>query len=330
MDLREHSRLIVLVGAIVGLTACGGPAPADEEGMEEPVSIEELLGRWDVTVEGPEQSYPSWFELNQEGDELSGRFVGRVGSVRPMEQLDIEVDAEDSEIYFSLPTQYESHPEDMWFRGELVDGQLQGTTNSPEGDVLSWTAVPAPALERTGEPNWGESIDLLATEDLMELWRVRSEEAENLWTLDDGVLENSGQGTDLITRQEFMDFKLETEFRYPEGSNSGIFLRGRYEVQIQDDIGKDPGNRLIGGVYGFLTPTRNMAKPAGEWQTYEITLLGRNITVVLNGETIINNQEIPGITGGALDSSEGEPGPLMLQGDHGPVSFRNLVITPAQ
>lgn len=141
---------------------------------------------------------------------------------------------------------------------------------------------------------------------------------------------NTDKGTDLVTEESFRDFRLHVEFKYPPGSNSGIYLRGRYEVQIQDDYGKEPGSRFIGGVYGFLTPVKNAGKPAGEWQSYDITLLGRWITVVLNGETVIDHQEIPGITGGALDSHEGEPGPIMLQGDHGPVTFRNLVLTPAR
>jgi hypothetical protein len=82
-------------------------------------------------------------------------------------------------------------------------------------------------------------------------------------------------------------------------------------------------------VYGFLTPNEMAVKPAGEWQVYDITLIGRRVTVVANGKTIINDQIIPGITGGALDSKEGEPGPIFLQGDHGPVEYRNIVIIPA-
>jgi hypothetical protein len=113
-------------------------------------------------------------------------------------------------------------------------------------------------------------------------------------------------------------------------SNSGVYLRGRYEVQIQDDFGKPAESHGAGGLYGFLTPTTNAIKPAGEWQTYDITFIGRQLTVVLNGQTIIDRQEIPGVTGGAIDSAEGTPGPIMLQGDHGKVWFKNIVITPAK
>jgi hypothetical protein len=123
---------------------------------------------------------------------------------------------------------------------------------------------------------------------------------------------------------------LHIEFRYPKESNSGVYLRGRYEVQVEDNKGKEPSSTYFGGVYGFLTPNEMAAKAAGEWQSYDITLVGRKVTVVANGKKIICDQNIPGITGGALDSNEGAPGPIMLQGDHGPIEYRNIVITPAK
>ena len=133
-----------------------------------------------------------------------------------------------------------------------------------------------------------------------------------------------------MTARPFGDFKLRVEFRYPKGSNSGIYLRGRHEVQIEDGTeGPLPGPLAIGGVYGFLAPNEHAARGPGAWQTYDITLVGRRVTVVLNGRAVIANQVIPGITGGALDSDEGAPGPLMIQGDHGAVEFRRIVVTPA-
>jgi hypothetical protein len=135
--------------------------------------------------------------------------------------------------------------------------------------------------------------------------------------------------SDLISKLVFTDFKLHLEVNVPKGGNSGIYLRGRHEIQVQDDYGKPPHNRGMGGIYGQVQPMSLPAKPAGEWQTYDITFVGRRVTVVLNGVTIIDNQEIPGITGGALDSNEGEPGPIMLQGDHTGVTYRNIRVTPA-
>jgi hypothetical protein len=99
---------------------------------------------------------------------------------------------------------------------------------------------------------------------------------------------------------------------------------------VSDDAGSEPSSHLFGGIYGFLTPNEMAAKKAGEWQSYDVTLVGRTVSVVANGKKIITEQIIPGITGGALDSKEGAPGPIMMQGDHGPIEYRNIVITPAK
>lgn len=314
-------RLLCVSLALMGLllVSCAPTVDVEE------VSIDSFVGRWNVEVEGPDGTFPSWFELTRDNDTIQGRFVGRVGSARPISEIQVD----GNRLVFSLPVQYESHPEDMRFEGFLGNGVIEGTTNAEDGQVLEFAARPAPELVRPAEPQWAESIELFNGMDLTG-WKVRSEELPNNWQAVDGVLENTEAGTDLMTEEVFDDFRLELEFKYPEGSNSGIYLRGRYEVQIQDDIGKEPDSLYIGGVYGFLTPSVNAARPAGEWQSYDITLLGREVTVVLNGVTVIDQQEIPGITGGAIDGREDEPGPILLQGDHGPVSFRNIQLTPAR
>jgi hypothetical protein len=116
----------------------------------------------------------------------------------------------------------------------------------------------------------------------------------------------------------------------PAGSNSGVYLRGRYETQITDGYGLEPSLIDLGGIYGFIKPLELPAKKAGEWQSFDVTLVGRIVTVMLNGKTIIYKSEIPGITGGAIDSNESEPGPIMFQGDHGPIEFRNITIASAK
>ncbi len=153
---------------------------------------------------------------------------------------------------------------------------------------------------------------------------------ENQWKAVNGVLTSPKTGSNIVTDDVFNDFKLHVEFRIPKGSNSGVYLRGRYELQISDSKGLDPARGEMGAIYGFITPSEMMAKGAGEWQSYDVTLVGRMITVVANGTMVICNREIPGITGGALDSNEGAPGPLLIQGDHGAVEFRNIVLTPAK
>ncbi|ULT42266.1 DUF1080 domain-containing protein [Niabella defluvii] len=195
--------------------------------------------------------------------------------------------------------------------GELSGGSLKGTMVYPNGKKYSWTGVRAPYLKREKAPVWGAPIKLFNGKDLTG-WKAVG--AANQWIVKDGVLTSPKSGANLISDQKFEDFKLHVEFRYQKGSNSGVYLRGRYEVQILDnDKSEHPSNVLYSGVYGFLTPSEINSKGPGEWQSYDITLIGRMVTIVANGKTVISNQEIPGITGGALDSNEGEPGPLYFQ-----------------
>lgn len=173
----------------------------------------------------------------------------------------------------------------------------------------------------------GETIDLFNGKDLNG-W---SATGPNQWEVKDGILTSAQSGSNLVSDQVFEDFKLHVEFRYKEGSNSGVYLRGRYEVQIEDADPKNaPENILFSGLYGFISPNKIAALGPNQWQTFDITLVGRLLTVVANGEMVICEQEIPGITGGALDSREGEPGPIYIQGDHGPIEFRKIQITPAK
>jgi hypothetical protein len=141
------------------------------------------------------------------------------------------------------------------------------------------------------------------------------------------VVEPEGNA-DLVSDQSFQDMKLHLEFNVEPHSNSGVYLRGRYEIQILDDPEMTGDTHGCGALYSRIAPSKDATKPAGEWQTFDITLVGRDLTVVLNGETIIDGT-VEGITGGALSPFEDEPGPLMLQGDHGKVRFRNIVVTPA-
>ena len=310
--MRQFPRLAVLF-----LASCAAPQqPALNDSSW-------ASGRWDVTVDDPRGRYPSWFEIDQQDGQWSGRFVGQFGSARPIAQITVE----GNQLSFRLPPQYEQHKSDLVFEGSWDGEAITGTTNAADGRQIPFSARPAPALQRSGEPQWGEPVDLLA--DGLQAWQLRRPDGPDGWQLEGGLLTNSPPSLDLITRQKFTDFKLRLEFNMPEGSNSGVYLRGRYEVQVQDDHGKEPESKLCGGVYGFIAPSQMAARPAGEWNSYEITLIGRRIRLVFNGQTVIDNQEIPGITGGALDSRESEAGPLMLQGDHQAIQYRNIVLTPA-
>jgi hypothetical protein len=196
----------------------------------------------------------------------------------------------------------------------------------PDGTRREWTARRAPSLRRASAPTWGAPIRLFNGTDLTG-WHALG---PNQWGAVNGVLRSPKSGSNLVSDRTFTDYQLHLEFRYPKGSNSGVYQRGRYEVQIEDSLTAEPQNDLLGGVYGFIAPSEVAAKRPGEWQSFDITMVGRMITVVANGKTVICNREIPGITGGALDSNEGEPGPLLLQGDHGPIEYRNITLRPAR
>jgi hypothetical protein len=281
-----------------------------------------VVGRWDLTVLTPTGRVPSWFEVRLSGNRtLVGQYVGPVGSARPISQFDFEGGV----LRFSVPPQWETGNNELRFEARLEGDRLSGWMTDASGARFNWSASRAPLLRRATLPAWGTPIRLIGRTDLTG-WVTP---ADNNWRVANGVLINSKAGGNLITRRAFDDFKLHVEFRYPAGGNSGVYLRGRHEVQIEDTRGREPASDHLGGIYGFIAPNQDAAGRAGEWQTFDITLVGRLVTVILNGKAIINNQLIPGITGGALDSNEGAPGPIMLQGDHGPVEFRNIILTPA-
>lgn len=311
--------LLLSLLTIAGLSAAQPPSP--QPGFADPV-----LGTWDITVQGPDGAYPSWLEVMlRKETELMGRFVGRFGSNRHV----AEITYAGGELMVRIPPQYEGTTTDLVFNGKLAGDRLEGTTSDPAGATVKWTAVRAPALLREAPPRWGRPIDLFNGKDLTG-WKLRNQTRGACWSATGATLTNTPPCVDIITERSFTDFRIHAEYNIVPGSNSGIYLRGRYEVQINDDAGRPPDSLRNGGVYGFLRPVVNAAGKPGEWQTCEITLVGRRVNLVLNGRTIIRDSEIPGITGGALDSDEGAPGPVMLQGDHGKISFRRIVLTPAE
>ena len=282
-----------------------------------------IEGRWDITINQSGKEFPSWLEVMHSGNHrLVGQYVGPGGSARPISKINFS----EGKMSFTIPPQWEKEDNDLTFEATLHEDNLAGTLTAANGKTYSWTAIRAPKLRRISLPVWGNPIHLFKGINING-WHASG---ENQWKAEDGLLRNPHSGSNLITDDVFNDFKLHVEFRYPKGSNSGVYLRGRYEVQIEDGKGAEPLKDKLGAIYGFIAPIEMVAKEAGEWQTYDITLVGRIVTVVANGKTIICNQEIPGITGGALNSKEGEPGPIYFQGDHGPIDFRNIIITPAK
>lgn len=284
---------------------------------------EPILGRWDITVQTAGKESPSWLEVKHSGHStLVGYFVGASGSARPIAKVDFK----DGQMRFSIPPQWEKEQNDLVVEGRLQGDKLSGTMTMPDGKKFNWTASRAPSLRKNITPTWDKPITLFNGKNLTG-WHAQG---ENQWQAVDGILRSPKSGSNLVTDQTFSDFKLHIEFRYPKGSNSGVYLRGRYEVQIADSATTQPSNDLFAGIYGFLTPSEMVIKQPGEWQSFDITLIGRMVTIEANGKKVICNQEIPGITGGAIDSKEGNPGPLLLQGDHGPIEYRNIILIPVK
>jgi 3-keto-disaccharide hydrolase len=289
-------------------------------------SVDAFLGRWDLTLQAPDREYPSWLELTQKNGQLKAQMVGRWGNARPLPKVEIT----NGHLKFVSPKEEEDRNDDMLFEATLDGNRLSGTTSGPDGKVWPWSGERAPSLKRTATPKWGKPVTLFNGRDLSG-WTMTKSTSASVWHVENGTLISPGEGPELINNSKFEDFKLHIEFNCGPDSNSGIYLRGRYEVQIETESASEPPSHHTGGVYGFLEPTPELPRKPGEWQTFDITLIGRMITVVQNGQTIIDNREIPGITGGALDSHEALPGPIYLQGsEKGHVAFRNMVLTPAE
>jgi 3-keto-disaccharide hydrolase len=314
---------IAFGAAVAGLML----AAADDSGTlaQSRAASDALLGRWDLVVQRGTQTSPSWLEVERSGTAtLVGQFVGSGGSARPIAKIELT----DGTFRFAIPPQWESNPKDIAFEGRLEGDRITGSMTMGDGQKVTWSATRAPALRRAGRPDWGDPITLFNGKSLDGWQPVGRRDSQ--WSAVGGVLQNAKSGANLVTVQKFDDFKLHLEFRVPKSENSGVYLRGRYELQIDDAAGLEPSSHHLGGLYGFIAPSENVARAAGEWQSMDVTLVGRMLTYELNGTTVISNREIPGITGGALDSAEADPGPLLLQGDHGPVDYRNIVITPAK
>jgi hypothetical protein len=312
--------------------------------------ISEFVGQWTIDVEG---GGVSWLEVTQQDSYLDGKLLWVGGSVLPVSGVFL---AKDHVLMVQRETRTVVREKDannaplktsaftVWLEvvknGDKIEGIFLNPKNNGLGvDTAEFvgTKLPAPpAAPDLSKVKYGEPITLFSGKDLAG-WKLINEKNTNGWSVKDGVLANNpvqveGQPHiaygNLRTEQEFEDFNLKLEVNIPAGSNSGVYLKGMYEIQVVDSYGKalDPHN--MGGLYSRVCPTVSAEKPAGQWQTMEMTLCDRHVTVVLNGVKIIDNQPAYGPTGGAIISDVFAKGPIYLQGDHGTVNYRNIVLTP--
>lgn len=322
------------------------------EPKSEPVkktNISEFIGQWTIDIQG---GSVGWLEVRQEQNYLDADILWGGGSVLPVSNIFL---AKDHVLMVTRSNNVvrkrddsnnplKTHIVTSWLEivknGEKIDGILLTPHNNGIGvDSSSFSGTklpPPPPAPDMSKLKFGTPVTLLNGKDLSG-WKLINEKQKNGFTIVDGVLVNNPVQVEgaphvsygnLRTEQEFGDFNLKLEVNIPEGSNSGIYLRGMYEIQVFDSYKKELDSHNMGALYSRIKPTVNAEKPAGTWQSFDITLCERHVTVILNGIKIIDNQPIYGPTGGAMKSDVFTPGPIYLQGDHGTVEYRNIVLTP--
>lgn len=323
-------------------------APGESEVPSEPRAEEMFLGRWALTLPN---GRAGWLEITRQDGWYDGMLLWGGGSVLPVGSV-VKTDGGVTVTRIRKVERKDGS-------GEVVRVQhltdtisaradrdvMQLVITSPRSDgsgfdrqAFSGRRIPPlPPRPDLSRLIFAAPITLFNGTDLTG-WRLIGTEVEDGWRVEDGVLFNrpaprvEGQPRrrfgNLRTVDEFMDFNLTLEVMVPPDSNSGVYLRGIYEVQVSDSYGEPLGWHNMGAIYSRITPATSAEKPAGEWQTLDMTLVDRHVTVILNGVTIIENAPLLGCTGGALTSDEFRPGPILLQGDHGPIAYRNIVLRP--
>lgn len=304
--------------ALIGAAALLMPALSSKDKSS-------LTGRWDLTITTPKETYPSWMEVIETGGKTEVRVVGRVASVHPATDVKLNGD----HLTFSTHEWFDGQIPVTWDVSE-AGGKITGTEKRSDGVSGELTGVPAPALKRKMPASWSQPEPIFDGKDLNG-WEP-DDASKNHWVAQNGELVNQAAGANIHTTRKFDDFKLHIEYNCPNEGNSGVYLRGRYEVQVEyEKPGTDDRFHAMGSIYGFLAPAVELARIPGQWESYDVTLVGRTVTVVRDGKTTIDHREIPGITGGAIDSHEGEPGPLYIQGDHtGGMKYRNITVSVPQ
>ncbi len=340
---------LLLVTAVLAFYSCRDIEP-EESATKQIADIDAFFGHWSFDIEG---GGVGWLDVRSENNYLDADLLWRGGSVVPVANVFI---TDDGTLYVTRTTtrrrtpaaeeaQPRVHTVTNWIEARTDDGEslsgvfLQPAANGIGVDSTKFRGVklpdvpPAPDLSTL---QFGEPVEIFNGVDLTG-WELINQNRVNGFTVIDGILVNDAKQTpgeprinygNLRTTDKFDDFNLTLEVNVPEGSNSGVYLRGMYEVQILDSYGREPSSHNMGGLYSRIAPAVAAEKPAGEWQTMDITLVDRHVTVVLNNIKIIDNQPVYGPTGGAIQSDVFAPGPIFLQGDHGPVSFRNMILTP--
>jgi hypothetical protein len=278
-----------------------------------------VVGRWDFTLPGNAALRANWLGVTESNGTLKVMHQPTGGHVRPV--VSSKVTGNHLSLVITAATAKE--PALTW-ELDAVGDKITGVQK--KGDqTVALTGVRAPELKTPMPKAWSAPQSLFNGKDLTG-WKPLGTDASH-WVVKDGLLVNEDHGANLVSDGKYMDFKLHFEVASPEHANSGFYLRGRYEIQIERGEPNEPPERAMGSIYGRIAPAADAPKK-GEFDVFDVTLVGRTLTVVRNGVTTINAKELEGITGGALDANEGEPGPFYIQGDHtGGLKFRNITVS---
>ncbi len=299
-----------------------------------------FLGRWDMTATpGTGKPYPQWIELTDNGGKIEGRVQPRGGAWRPITGAHIESGKLIVTVGEAPPASANASSTPItWELTSPSAGKLTGVEKRGDAAGPMLAGVKAPLLDRPVPKKWTKPRPIFDGKDLTG-WEPIGNVENNKWIARNGELVNDnpevpgrrGPGAaNIKTTEKFQDFKLHIEVNCPEGGNSGIYLRGRYELQVGTEGGKLPSHEM-GAIYSYYPPPEGSELGLGKWTTFDVTLVGRHVTVLRDGKMYHDNVEIPGPTGGALDSNEAEPGPFYLQGDHhGVIAYRNITISVPQ
>lgn len=275
-----------------------------------------------------EDGYGGWLDLARSGDQWQASLLWRVGSARPMEMESIDGD----QLVLVRSNRNNVARYEAEIQGDTISIQLAGTPQRAVGKKCP----PIPQRPDLTQVRFGDPIALFNGEDLNG-WRLQPTNAKNGWRVAGGELINETPKTDfsaygeygnLRTDAVFGDCQLHVEFNVASGGNSGIYVRGLYEAQVVDRDSPMQGINGPGAIFGRIAPAKNAGREGGQWQSYDITLVDRHLTVRLNGQLVIDNEPIVGCTGGALFGNVLKDGPLYLQGDHTSVRYRNLWLRP--
>ena len=302
----------------------------------------ELLGDWSLDLESGE---PAWMSVVEKDGNPLVRMRVYIGPDGPYNATA----ADGGRLEFSLRRRRVAQGSDVFIESAvdvgIENGKLDGviTRTATDGSVnerTRFTGKRIPPMPQSppdlSKVQFGLPILLFNGKDLAG-WRPHEADKINGWSAQDGMLVNTTPKTDfsatgdhanLRTEAEFEDFWLHIEFLVEGNRNSGIYLRGMYEAQVVDRDSRMQGIQGPGAIFGRIAPAANAGKPGGEWQTYDLTLVDRHVTVVLNGVKVIDNQPIIGPTAGAIYTDPSAPGPIYLQGDHTTVKYKNIYLAP--